>query len=319
MSAVGTGGKASRTERERERLMPQNPIMPKVHGPLGTLVIAMSVMCYLATLAIGGMVLINRAVDKWTSDIAGEITVQVRPVPGEDVSAQAQLAAQVLEQTKGIRNVRVLSEEDAAKLLEPWLGKHRILEELPIPRLVSAETDKRSPPDLDKLALDLAAAVQGVSLDTHRQWQDELTATARTMRWLGLAVLAIIVAASVALVVFASRSALETNRDVLEVLYLVGARDRFIAGQVEQRFFRAGFKAGLTGVIGGLVTFGLVYLVGYMGNAPGMFATLNDLLSTPLWQSYADYLWFVLVPILATLLCLMTARIATKRILADFF
>ena len=41
--------------------MRQNSIMPKVHAPLGTLVIAMTVMCYLATLAIGGMVLINRA------------------------------------------------------------------------------------------------------------------------------------------------------------------------------------------------------------------------------------------------------------------
>ena len=299
--------------------MPQNPIMPKVHAPLGTLVIAMSVMCYLATLAIGGMLLINRAVDKWTSDIAGEITVQVRPVPGEDVSAQAQLAAQVLERTEGISNVKVLSEEDAAKLLEPWLGKHRILDELPIPRLVSAETNKRSPPDLERLAAELDAQVQGVSLDTHRQWQDELTATARTMQWLGIAVLVIIVFASVALVVFASRSALETNRDVLEVLYLVGARDRFIASQVERRFFQAGFKAGLTGVIGGLATFGLVYLVGYTGNAPGMFATLNDLLSTPWQRSIADYAWFVLVPVVATLICLSTARIATKRILAAIF
>ncbi|MDH3743309.1 MAG: ABC transporter permease, partial [Hyphomicrobiales bacterium] len=241
------------------QLKPQNSIMPKVHASLGTLVIAMSVMCYLASLAIGGMLLINRAVDKWTSDISGEITVQVRPVDGVDLAAETAKAAKLLEQTAGISNVSVLSEEDAAKLLEPWLGRHSILDELPIPRLISAQTDKRSPPDLEQLARTVKAEIKGATLDTHRQWQDELTSTARTLRWLALVVLAIIAAASVALVTYASRAALETNREVLEVLYLVGARDRFIAKQVERRFFRAGFKAGLAGVIGGLATFALLY------------------------------------------------------------
>jgi cell division transport system permease protein len=319
MTARNEAAKMARVERERDRLMPQNPIMPKVHAPIGTLIIAMTVMCYLATLSIGGMALINRAVDRWTSDISGEVTVQIRPLAGKDVNVQTQLAAQLLEQTPGISNVRILSEEDAAALLEPWLGKHKILEELPIPRLVSAEVDKATPPDLAALAEKVAREVEGASLDTHRQWQDELTATARTLRWLGLGVVGLIIAASIGIVVFATRSALETNREVLEVLYLVGARDRFIASQVEQRFFRAGLKAGLTGVLGALVTFGLVYLAGYAGSAPGMFATLDDLLSVPLSRSYGDYIWFVLVPIVATLICLVTARIATRRILASVF
>jgi cell division transport system permease protein len=311
--------KADAGKQQLKRLARQNTIMPKVHAPLGTLVIAMTVMCYLASLAIGGLLLVNRAVDKWTSDIAGEITVQVRPIKGVDLAAETAKAAQLLEKTEGIANVTVLSEADAAKLLEPWLGKHRILEELPIPRLISAQTDKRTPPDLERLAKAVAAQVKGGSLDTHRQWQDELTSTAKTLRWFGLAVLGIIAAASVALVVFASRAALETNREVLEVLYLVGARDRFIANQVEQRFFKAGFKAGIAGVIGGLATFGLLYFSGYAGGAPGLFSTLHDLLAVPLQQGFVDYLWFALIPVIATLICLLTARIATMRILASIF
>ena len=299
------------------KLTRQNTIMPKVHAPLGTLVIAMSVMCYLACLAIGAMVLINRAVDKWTSDISGEVTVQIRPLDGVDLVAETAKAAKLLEETAGINNVSVLSEADAAKLLEPWLGKHRILEELPIPRLISAQTDKRAPPDLELLAKTVSNQIRGASLDTHRQWQDELTSTARTLRWLGLVVLVIIAAASVALVTYASRAALETNRDVLEVLYLVGARDRYIARQVEQRFFKAGLRAGVTGVGGALVTFGLLYFAAYAGGAPGLFTTMRELLAVPLQHSYLDYLWLALVPVIATLICLLTARIATVRILAS--
>ncbi len=297
----------------------QSAIMPKVHAPLGTLVIAMSVMCYLASLAIVGLLLINRAVDRWTSDISGEITVQVRPVDGVDLAGETAKAEELLNKTPGISNVVVLSEEDAARLLEPWLGKHSILEELPIPRLISAQTDKRAPLDLDKLAKEIASTIRGGSLDTHRQWQEELTATARTMRWLGLVVLAIITAASIALVVYASRAALETNREVLEVLYLVGARDRFIARQVEQRFFRAGFKAGVAGVVGGLLTLGLLYAAGQVGGASGLASALRELLAVPLAQNILECLWLALVPIIATIICLITARYATARILASIF
>ena len=311
--------KASDAKRHAVLTKRQNAIMPRVHAPLGTLVIAMSVMCYLASLAIGGLLLINRAVDKWTSDIAGEITVQVRPIAGTDLAEQAQIAAELLEGTAGVSNVRVLSEDDAAKLLEPWLGKTRILEELPIPRLIAAQIDKRAPPDLAGLSKQLEAKVKGASLDTHRQWQDELTATARTLRWLALVVLLIIVMASIAQVVFATRAALETSREVLEVLYLVGARDRFIASQVERRFFAAGFKAGLTGMLGGLATFAVFYLLGYAGHTPGLGTTIRELLAGPVDRAHLGYLWFPVIPVIATLICLSTARIATMRILKSVF
>ena len=319
MTSADTAANVSPGRQQVEPAERPNAVMPKVHAPLGTLVIAMSVMCYLASLAIGGMLLINRAVDQWTSDIAGEITVQVRPMDGADLAERTKRAARLLAATPGISSVNVLSEQAAAQLLEPWLGKHRILEELPIPRLIAAQVDRSAPPDLTNLAAKLATDVKGASLDTHRQWQEELTATARILRWFGLAVLAIIAAASVALVVFATRAALETSREVLEVLYLVGARDRFIASQVERRFFAAGFKAGLTGVVGGLATFALFYLLGFAGNASGLVSTIRELLTGPFDRSSADYLWFPVIPLVATLICLVTARIATMRILRSIF
>ncbi len=319
MSSVEAGAKVSESPKLASVPQHQNAIMPRVHVPLGTLVIAMSVMCYLASLAIGGMLLINRAVDKWTSDISGEITVQIRPVVDADITKQTDIAARLLEQTQGITGVTVLSEDEAARLLEPWLGKNRILEELPIPRLIAARIDRRSPPDLAQLSARLKADVKGASLDTHRQWQEELTATAQTLRWLGAAVLLIIAGASVALVVFATRAALETSREVLEVLYLVGARDRFIARQVERRFFIAGFKAGVTGLFGALLTFGLFLLLGSTGNARGLLSAMRELLAGPFDKSYADYLLFPVIPVVATLICLMTARVATMRILRSIF
>jgi cell division transport system permease protein len=61
------------------------PIIPARAAPLRTLTIAMTVMCYLACLAAGGLILINRSVEAWTSDLAREVTVQIREVEGRRI------------------------------------------------------------------------------------------------------------------------------------------------------------------------------------------------------------------------------------------
>ena len=43
---------------------------------------------------------------------------------------------------------------------------------------------------------------------------------------------------AIAIVVFATRAALEANREIVAVLHLVGARDGFIARQVWGRFLK---------------------------------------------------------------------------------
>jgi cell division transport system permease protein len=56
------------------------PVIPARAGSLESLTVTMAVMCYLACLAIGALILINRAVESWTGGLAREVTVQVRPL-----------------------------------------------------------------------------------------------------------------------------------------------------------------------------------------------------------------------------------------------
>ncbi len=292
-----------------------NTLMPKVDAPLRTLGIAMTVMCYLACLAIGGLLLINRAVDAWTSDISGQVTVQIRPIEGVDMDAQLAGARDILKATPGITSVNVLDKKTAAKLLEPWLGKSRVLEELPIPRLISLVIDRKAPPDFDALAAQLSAKVNGASLDTHRRWQAELTSMASALIWLGLAVLALIAGSTVALVIYATRAALDANREVIEVLYLVGARDQFIARQVERRFLITGVRAGLIGAAAGIGSFALISLTGVFATPSGFSEASRALLLGPPGLTVRNYLIFLLVPILATPISVITARLSVHRIL----
>lgn len=295
--------------------MEKGSIIPLTAPPMRTLTLAMTVMCYLATLALGALMLVEGAVTQWASGVSAEVTVQVRPLSEANIESEVAKAIAILEAAPGVAGVRRLSAEVARQLLEPWLGETMDVERLPIPALIAVTVDPARPPDFVALETVLEEGVKGVSVDTHRRWQAELMRTATTMRRLSFAVLALIALSASGLVVFATRSVLDANRGVIELLHLVGARDGFIAGTVKGRFFRTGLVSGLFGTLAGVATFAVMSLSGSpAGNDALAEASTRLLISTPS-ISIATYVVFLTVPIAATLLSVATAHAAVVRLL----
>ena len=210
----------------------------------------------------------------------------------------------------GIAQVDVLDDQAGAKLLEPWLGT-RSLEGLPVPRLIRVVADTASPPDLVELEKALGE-VKGVRLDTHRKWEAELTRMARALSLLSYAILALISLSAVAIVVFATRAVLQANRHIVDLLHLVGARDSYIARQIDGRFVRTGLLSGFIGVAMGLLTFLLLGLAGSDGGG-GFAAASRGLLFAPPDVAVWSYGALIAVPVAATLICLITSRITLMR------
>ncbi len=290
------------------------PVIPEATAPHMTLMTAMAAMCYLAVLAIGALLMTSAAVNNWTSQVASEVTVQISAADGVDVDGDSARAARILRDTPGVSSVTVVPAAEARRLLEPWLGKAAILDDLPVPQLINVSIDKSSPPDLEGLRARLAAEVPSATLDTHRRWQAELVSMAGTLTWLAIAVLTLIAAAAAVLVVYATRAAMEVNREVIEVLYLAGARDRFISREVLWRFCLTGLKAGLIGALLGFITFVL------LGFGSGRLAgPVKAFLYDPLGASSTNYVAFLAVPVVATVISLITARLSISRVLKAMF
>ncbi|MCB1378723.1 MAG: hypothetical protein KDK89_10220 [Alphaproteobacteria bacterium] len=290
------------------------PIIPANAGALRSLTVAMTVMCYLACLAIGALILIDEAISSWTGGLSREVTVQVRQRQGVDVRGELEAAEAIIRRFPGITDVQVLERADAVRLLEPWLGKSN-LDDLPVPRLIRVVLDEQSPPDLEALAADLAS-IKGASLDTHRRWQAELTRMARALSILSYTVLALICLSAIAIVIFGTRAVLQANRPVVDLLHLVGARDGYVARQIDVRFLRTGFAAGLMGVALGIATFFLLSLTG-SGDGGGVSdASRHLLLASPeiaIW----NYGALLSVPVVATFISVVTSRMTLMRMLGE--
>jgi cell division transport system permease protein len=288
-------------------------LIPVAAQPMRTLTLAMAVMCYLATLSLGGLMLVEAAVTQWVSGIGSEMTVQVKPLSGTDIAREVKKAREILSATPGIASVRKLDGEFVEDLLEPWLGATSALQELPVPVLLAVAVERDGPPDLKALEQRLAHDVKGASLDTHARWQSELARAAFSMRGLSLAILVLIAVSAMALVIFATRSVLDANRAVVEILHLVGAGDDFIASAVKGRFLRSGFFAGLIGTLGGVLTFALIRALGAPVGRSALAEASTDLLISAPPVALATYTVFLLVPICITLLSLVTAHLAVMR------
>src|SRR5215468_4882990 len=113
--------------QERPRLPARarnlSPIVPRASIAGRALVAVVAIMTFLASITTGAVLLVSASAAEWQSDVASEITVQVRP----------------------------FSRDESGKLLEPWLGSGLSLDELPVPRVIIARVAPGATLDLASL------------------------------------------------------------------------------------------------------------------------------------------------------------------------
>jgi cell division transport system permease protein len=235
----------------------ETPIVPKRSIAGRALVAVVAIMTFLASLTIGAVMLVRSSAAEWQSDVAREVTIQVRPIEGRNLETDVAQAVQVAKGFPGVGDVRAFSKEESSALLEPWLGTGLSLDELPVPRMIVVKLLSGGDLDLGTLKKLLADKVPGASVDDHRAWIDRMHTMAGTTVAGGIGALILMLIATVLSVIFATRGAMATNRTIVEVLHFVGARSGFIASQFQRHFLLLGLEGGLIGGGLAMLVFGI--------------------------------------------------------------
>lgn len=267
-------------------------------------------MVYLATLALAAAIAVSNVTQAWDTGLAGKLTVQVPPAAGNGGVGQAARIDAVLDelrQTPGVRSAEQLSQQQMAELLRPWLGDAADSAELPLPALIAVEVAPERTPELSSLQRRLDRAAAGTRVDDHQRTLGRLLEVARTLQLLAVLVVVLVGAAAVVTVVFVTRTGLSIHRNVIELLHLIGAHDAYVARQFQRHALRLGLTGGLIGLALGAAT--LWALARWVGQEAG--AIVPELtLSRMQWLSLAA------VPLAATLVAMLTARVTVLRTLA---
>lgn len=259
-------------------------------------------MAFLAVFAIALSLAAGKLAERWSSELARSSTLRIT-APADQREEQAQAAMRILETTPGIARAHRLTAEEQQALLTPWFGEGFPVEQLPVPDLIEIiETDAGY--DATGLRARLQAEVPGAFLDNHTQWREPLVRSAKGLRRLGWVSIAVIALATGAMVTLAAQSALAANKQVIEVLRLVGAEDAYIANAFVRRFTLRALGGAFIGMLLGAIAIILL---------PD--ADVTDGFLSGLGFHGWDWLWLISLPIFIGIVAYIATRHAARKTL----
>src|SRR5438874_8201150 len=102
------------TERPQvpARARNMSPIVPRASISGRALVAVVAIMTFLASITTGAVLLVSASAAEWQSEVASEITVQVRPQTGRDLERDVASVVDAMRLQPGIVETRPFSKEE---------------------------------------------------------------------------------------------------------------------------------------------------------------------------------------------------------------
>ncbi|MEN2787759.1 cell division protein FtsX [Sphingomonas qilianensis] len=275
-------------------------LLDESRGPR-TMMWIMAIMLFLTVLA-GALGLATRsAVVLLDRQLAGRLTVQIiEPVTAKrDAEAEATLTA--VRRLPDVARARMVDRAELAALLRPWLGADGADPDLPMPALIDVDMRRASDMAVARVAGAVAAVAPAARIDRQESWMSPVANFMTMVTGLAGAMVALMAAATAAVVILAARAGLETHRDTIEVLHMLGSTDSQVSRLFQRRI---ALDTLFGGVLGTVLAGSTVVLMGAQLGALG-----SDLLSG-LTLASEDWILLALMPLAFALLATLAARVA---------
>ncbi|MEM8615958.1 MAG: cell division protein FtsX [Pseudomonadota bacterium] len=283
----------------------ETPLLPISDAREAALFFVIGALCFLAALAA----LVSRgtytAAAAWGAQIEGEVSVLLQNADRRSADA----AAERLSSLANVFEARVLPREELEALLEPSFGPGGLPDGLPLPMLIAVQTDIDAGDPVMAIEQTLQDAGFEAEVSAHGTYARQMRDTLAVLRYAALSAVALLAATAIAVIAFATHAALLARRDIVDVLHLSGAEDRYIAGLFERRFWVLALKAGAAGALAALM--GTALLVFSATRQAASAGTLLPRLSLDFW----DLVILILTPIAAGIAARAAARVTVVRAL----
>lgn len=281
----------------RAPLHDQGPLLPVNHRADRPLRIVLTIMAFLAGLALLGSRMADRSFERWQGELSGFATVQVIP---SSLGARGDVITATEAALSSFEIIRV-SDSEARALLRPWIGDAPLPSGIALPLLWRVNGAE---------AAALSAAVEALpfpaQIEDSGRWALDIAAAQTRLSSLSFLIVCLMISASLATTIFATQSAISAERETVSVFTQVGASDTFIASLFVRRAVRIGGVAAAIGL-------GLSAVLGFVLSIIGGF---NSALFLPkLSLHISDIAVIIMLAIALTALGALAAGMAVRRIL----
>jgi cell division transport system permease protein len=286
------------------KLMPEG----RLSGPMPWVI---AIMLFLTCLAAAAGLIMADAANRGGQDLAQQVTVQVIEPDPILRNQQRDAVAKLLRSEPKVSAINVVPESEVRALLKPWLGEEVFDADIPIPALIDfryANTPTKA--ELNAIQKKLSRASSAIKLNSQASWMTPFFDLMRALIWLTVGILILLLIATSFTVVLSVRSALNTHRETIEIMHMMGGTDLQAARLFQRRVALDALLGGALGFVAACLV--ILFVAGRFGQIePGMLGQAG----MPLY----GWILLALIPLammgLAMLMARWTVLSALKKIL----
>lgn len=262
----------------------------------------MAVMLFLTVLAAALGLGTWSAVASLDRQLAGRLTVQLI---GPDTARTDQIA-DTLRRTRHVRAVAVVPREQLVELVRPWLGDAGLDADLPMPAMIDVTLDDGTATTADAVVAAIGRTAPAAHVDRAARWLAPVRSFIASLAVLAAAIVVLMALATSAVVLLAARAGLDTHRDTIEVLHMLGSTDVQVSRLFQRRI---ALDTLVGGTIGAAAAMAAVFLIGRQVAAIDSVLVAGVRLEPGAWAILA------LLPLAFAGLATLAARVAVLRTL----
>ncbi len=292
-----------------------------------------SVMVFLIIILIAVSVSIGGSFFKWDFEMKHRYTVQV-PAPDIDLmdpldengnpesntlsfeqktEKAKEDARLVLEKTIAVFKsdpqvirVDVVDAKKVQKLVRPFISTDSAtLDSLPLPTLIEVDVRQGGKFDLNATVIKLKSIHENIQVDHQDKWQQSIKNFGQAVKFVSYIFIGLIILCLVTLMILITKSAVHSNKKVIDILRLIGARNNYIAHLYQMPILKSTLIGGF---IGSLLALPVIYGFSILAQSIGLVSSESIVLSLR-----NNLIFIIVTPLIIAFVSFITARITVIR------
>ena len=266
----------------------------------------MAIMLFLTVLAAGFGLAVLAASSLLDRQLAGRLTLQL--IEANETRRDQQVTALVaaLSAMPNIAHASVVDRKELVNLLRPWLGADGSDPDLPIPAMIDVDVRMADDAAVRRVETAVKAIAPAARVDRHERWMSPVSNFMRLIVGLAFGLVLLLATATATVVILVGRAGLETHRNTIDVLHILGSTDLQVARLFQRRIALDTLFGGVIGT--GLAVLAIIFL-GIQAQTLG-----SDLLSG-VALGPLDWIVLLALPVLFAMLATLAARFSVLRTL----
>jgi cell division transport system permease protein len=280
----------------------------------GFLVLLIGLMTFLGVLALAATFTLAAMTERWSSGLQDRATVEVsaqgsdgKLLTSPEIKDAVARIDGLLKAHPAIRDTHILSDQEIQDLVKPWLGDNLLIDNVPLPGLISVDLKQSDPETMAALSHAIRDAAPTARLDTHESWLEDLLRFTGALQFAAAVLALVIGVTAVTAVAAAVKARLAVHSNDVELLHLMGASDSYIARQFQRHSMVLALRGALAGTVAGVIVLGVI---GWMSGRMNV-NLLPDFTLSPIQMGSIACL-----PFAAMLLAILAARHTVLRTLS---